>query len=315
MSMRAAGNQRKRVEMDTAISKTSHEDAWNTVREVQLRCIGLQRVFDRFCRENGLLYYVCGGGCIGAVRHQGFIPWDDDIDVMMPRPDFEKLKKLWPEQMKDGRYVFCDNTETMYLRTMWASVCDEETTFIKERQKDLDISQGIKLEIIPLDGCPGNRLARRMQMFWALIRQIYINQEPPVSKGFAAETIGKLLLKLHRDWKSRYRAAMRCEKRMSRYPFAAAEKVTELTTRFRYMRNEYPKEAFQSAVYLPFEDGEIPVPAGYDTYLKMAFGDYMQLPPEEERQPKHETVFIDTNNSYRKYKGIYYCTEDHKEKQ
>ena len=276
------------------------------LRKVQMKCLGILKVFDAFCEKNGLLYYACGGGCIGAVRHGGFIPWDDDIDVMMPREDYQRFKELWPQQMDEERFRLNDNSEDVFLRNMWTSVSDEETTFIKERQSDLDISHGIKLEIIPLDGCPDSRVQRVFQMFWALVRQIYINQEPPISKGKLMYGLGKILLGIHRSWKSRYRAAMRAEKRMIRYPFSSAEKVTELTTRFQYMVNEYPAEAFRAAVRMPFEDTTIPVPVGYDTYLRMAFGDYMQMPPEEERVPKHDAVLIDTENSYKDYKGIYY---------
>lgn len=279
------------------------------LREIQMICLKLLKVFDSFCEENDLLYYVCGGGCIGAVRHCGFIPWDDDVDVMMPRQDYEKLKILWPQQMDESKYRFNDNSETQFLRTMWASISDENTTFIKERQKDLDISHGIKLEIIPLDGCPSNKWHRRLQMFWALFHQIYINQEPPISKGTLLKGVGNLMLLLHRSWTSRYRASIRAEKKMTKFSFMECEKVTELTTRFQYMRNEYPKKAFEKAVRLPFEDFMIPVPVGYDVYLRMAFGDYMELPPETERIPKHNAVYIDTHSSYKKYKGVFYCAK------
>lgn len=276
------------------------------LREIQLICLNLLKVFDTFCNNNGLRYYVCGGGCIGAVRHHGFIPWDDDIDVMMPRSDYEKLKALWSSQIDESKYRFNDNSEETYLHTMWASISDEETTFIKERQKDLDISHGIKLEIIPLDGCPNGRWKRQTQIFWALIHQIYINQEPPISKGKLLKGVGKFLLSIHRSWLARYRAAVRAEKRMSRYSFEDCDKVTELTTRFHYMQNEYPKQAFVKAVRLDFEGFMMPVPAGYDTYLRMAFGNYMELPPEDERIPKHDAVYIDTHTSYKQYRGKYF---------
>lgn len=276
------------------------------LREIQLVCLDLLKVFDKFCAENDLRYYVCGGGCIGAIRHGGFIPWDDDIDVMMPRRDYEKLKKLWPQQMKDTVYRFNDNSESEFLRTMWAAISNENTTFIKTRQQGLDISQGIKLDIVPLDGCPDGRVKRSIQIFWALIHQIYMNQEPPISKGKLLEAVGKLILMFHRRWPSRYKAAKRAEKRMTRYDFDKCSKVTELTTRFRYMRNEYPKEAFEPAVRKSFEGFMAALPGGYDTYLTMAFGDYMQFPPEDEQIPKHETVFIDTHNSYKIYRGKEY---------
>ena len=280
------------------------------IREIQLVCLDLLKVFDEFCEKNNLRYYVCGGGCIGAIRHGGFIPWDDDIDVMMPRRDYETLKSIWPIQMKDTQYRLNDNSSNVFLRTMWASVSNENTTFIKSRQQHLDISQGIRLDLIPLDGCPEGRAARVIQMFWALMHQIYINQEPPISKGKLLEGIGKIILSFHKSWPSRYNAAKRAEKRMAKYDFDNSKKVTELTTRFHYMKNEYPREAFEPAIRKEFEGFMASLPGGYDTYLSMAFGDYMQLPPEEERVPKHDAVFVDTVNSYKKYRCIEYFKGD-----
>ena len=96
---------------------------------------------------------------------------------------------------------------------------------------------------------------------------------------------------------------------MSKYDFDKADKVTELCAWYQYMVNEYPKSAFAEQLYLPFENTELPVMNGYDTYLKMAFGDYMQLPGQDKRVPTHEVVWFDLDKSYTEYKGIYYCNE------
>ncbi len=96
---------------------------------------------------------------------------------------------------------------------------------------------------------------------------------------------------------------------MTKYPIAECSHITELCVRFNYMLNEYPKEIFASAVYKEFEGELLPVPAGYDAYLRMAFGDYMQMPPEESQIPSHDAVCIDLENSYKVYRGIYYPKE------
>lgn len=280
-----------------------------TLEAIQKKSIEILLVFQEFCKKHELLFYFCGGCCIGAVRHQGFIPWDDDIDVFMPRQDFETLAQLWPEEMAETKYRFYNSTEKEFVRCLVAAISDESTTFIKERQKDLDISHGIRLEILPLDGCPESQWHRVEQIFCALVRQIYINQEPLTSAGKLIYSVSKIMLLVCPSWKQRYRIAMWAERRMTRYLFGSTSKVTELCARFGPMLREYPLEAFKRAVYLPFEGLTMPVPMGYDTYLTMAFGDYMQLPPEDEQRPKHEAVYIDTEHSYRNYKGIYYCKE------
>ncbi len=279
------------------------------LRRLQEKSLEILLVFRDFCEKNGLLFFFCGGCCIGALRHGGFIPWDDDIDVFMPRRDYEKLALLWEREMSDTKYVFCRDSEKVFLRSLLSAISDEETTFIKERQSDLDISHGIRLEILPLDGCP-NGIRRKFQIFWALVHQIVMNQEPLTSKGKVFEIPGRILLFLLPTWRLRYRVAKFAERRMSKYPIESCQKVTELCARWKYMVNEYPKEIFNSAVLKPFEGYKIPVPVGYDTYLKMAFGNYMEWPPEQERIPKHDAVRIDMEHSYKEYKGIDYCKEE-----
>ena len=278
-----------------------------TLRSIQLKSLEILLYFKDFCEKHGLLFYFCGGCCIGAIRHKGFIPWDDDIDLFMPRGDYEKLAELWPKYADTSRYTYGRTTKDNYTRIILASICDENTTFILKRQKDLEnVHHGIRIEILPLDGCPSSRMKRRFQKMWALLFTLYNTGEPPVSKGKAVNLAGKILLFFAPTYKFRCKLWRFCEKKMSQYPFSESEKVTELCARWRYMVNEYPREAFDSAVYKEFEGHMMPVPKGYDTYLKMAFGDYMTLPPEEAQNPHHDVVYADTENSYKKYKGIYY---------
>lgn len=277
------------------------------LRAIQEKSLEILVYFKEFCQKHGLLFYFCGGCCIGTIRHKGFIPWDDDIDVFMPRKDYERLAQLWPKEA-DPQYAYCRSDKGHYLRSLLSAISDENTTFIKERQQDLDISHGIRLEILPLDGCPESRFARKRQILWALIYSMFNNNEAPTSKGKGAYLLGRFLLALAPTQGMRYRVWRLAEKRMSRWPITPETKhITELCARYQYMVNDYPAEAFASAKWVEFEGLSMPVPIGYDTYLRMAFGDYMQLPPEEERIPKHEAVLVDTEHSYRQYKGTYYC--------
>lgn len=276
------------------------------LRQIQLKNLEILKVFKEFCKQNDLLFYFCGGCCIGTIRNQGFIPWDDDIDVFMPRKDLERLKKLWREKMNHTQYKLCETTQNEYIRSLLVYICDENTTFIKERQQDLDICHGIRLEIIPLDGCPSSKMKRKIQMMWALVRQLYLNQEPLTGGRILFRIISSIALYIVPTWKLRYKIAKFAEKQMSKYDIDDCEKITELCCRWDYMQNEYPKEIFKNAIYKEFEGELMPVPIGYDTYLKMAFGDYMVLPPIEEQIPKHEAVKMDVNNSYKIYKGKEY---------
>ncbi len=273
------------------------------LKDLQNKSLEILIMFDRFCKEHNLQYFLCGGACIGTIRNGGFIPWDDDIDVFMLRADYEKLKEVF---VNSGKYRLCRTNENTFYRSMITAISDENTTFIKERQKDLKIPHGVRLEIIPLDNCPSGIFSRKLQILWALTYQIYNNQEPPTSKGKLLEFIGKVMLWVFPTWKMRYRISKFAEKQMTKYNKKPCTHITELCSRYQYMVNEYPKEIFEGAVYKEFEGVLVPIPQGYDEYLKMAFGDYLKLPPESEQVPKHDAVFIDLENSYKNYKGKYY---------
>ena len=122
----------------------------------------MAEVFVDFCRKNHLTCYLCGGGCIGAVRHKGWIPWDDDLDFFMPREDYEKAVKLWKIQMKDSRYKMELSDQEHIIGNLFFVIRDSETTYIKPYQKDMDITQGIVLDVLPLDGYPDGWFARKV---------------------------------------------------------------------------------------------------------------------------------------------------------
>ena len=134
----------------------------------------------------------------------------------------------------------------------------------------------------------------------------------PENHGSIVKFVGKAMLNLVPSKKMRYKIWKFAEKKMSMYNISQCEYITELCAGPGYMQNEYPKEIFASAVYKNFEGYEMPLPIGYDEYLKIAFGDYMKLPPKEKQVAHHDIKFLDLNNSYKKYKGIYYCLGDKK---
>ena len=272
------------------------------VRAMQKKGLEMAKFFDKFCRKNHLTYFLCGGCCIGAIRNKGFVPWDDDVDVHMPREDYEKLKKLWKNTEE---YSIQYTTKNYLTENPFLTICANNTTFIKTYQKNLDINHGLVLDVLPLDGCPQG-LARKMQKFWALLYLLFIVGKAPENNGKAAYIIGKIALGIIKPKSWRYRIWRFCEKRMSRYPVSKCRYVTELCAGPYYMKNEYPAEAFSAQKYVPFEDTILPIPIGYDTYLRMAFGDYRQLPPEEKRVCHHEFEVIDMEHSYRIYRGKRY---------
>ncbi len=279
------------------------------LREVQLCCLDILRALDDFCQRHNLQYSLCGGCAIGALRHQGFIPWDDDIDVHMPRKDYEKLNELWAQDEVAKRYTLCRTGKGKFYDTMLTALVDERTTFIKEGQQDLDIPHGIRLEIIPLDGAPPGKWQRKIQLVYALVFYLFNRQFPPENRGGIARVLGKVALAVIRTPKAREKVWRFVERKMTKYPFGSTPYVTELCVTWKYMRQRYPYEVFASTRKAEFEGEEFNVPVQVERYLTQAFGDYMNLPPKEQRVPKHDAVLIDTKTSYKQYKGQHWCKE------
>ena len=281
------------------------------IRDLQMKSLEILLYFKDFCEKHNLRFYLCYGSCLGAIRHCGFIPWDDDIDVLMFREDYEKLGELWNKYADTERYEYCRTNKDKSYETMLTQIADNNTTFIKSNLADFDINHGIKLEIFPLDASPNSKLKRKMQIIWALAFCLFNRQQAPLNKGKIARVIGQILLWFFRTPGIRYKIWRFAEKQMTKYPLTDDTKyLTKLCTTFKYLKIQYPKEIFDGVVYKEFEGYKMPVPVGYDMYLKLIYGDYMQLPPESERIPAHEAAFVDPDNSYRKYRGIYYCTKN-----
>ncbi len=280
------------------------------VRSMQLKGLEMALFFDEFCEKHGLMYYMCGGCCIGSIRNKGFIPWDDDVDVFMPREDYEKLKKLWVDTPE---YSIQYTTKDIITENQFLTINANNTTFIKTYQMNLDINHGLVLDVLPLDGCPTG-IRRKFQKLWALLYSLFIVGKAPTNHGKLVTFGGKVLLTLVKPKSWRYKMWRLCERKMSKYAINECDYITELCSGPHYMQNEYPKEYFKKAIRVDFEGYKMPIPIGYDGYLKMAFGDYMKLPPEEKQVCHHEFEVMDMENSYKLYRGTKYYINQKKGK-
>jgi len=269
--------------------------------EIKKILASLLKEIKKTCEEHNIKYFLSSGTMLGAVLYQGFIPWDDDIDVFMPRQDYEMLKKIWNKKADTEKYSCVFPSKGVHTRNLFMTVNDNNTTFIKPHQKDLDINLGIAIDILPLDGCPTSRIKRKIQKFWALIYSLYCAEMPPQNHGKFKNIAGRIMLGLVRAEKARYMIYSFAEKKMTKYKIKDCDYITELCSGPKYMQLEYPKELFAKAIYKEFEGYNMPIPIGYDKYLKMAFGNYMELPPKDKQCPAHDVIMYDINNSYKKY--------------
>lgn len=245
--------------------------------------------FDKLCKDNHLQYFLAYGTALGAVRHGGFIPWDDDMDVVMLRDEYEKLCSLpydcFPRNLK-LRTVYTE-VEHPYL---FAKLCDINTTYIEENAKHLNISHGVFIDIFPLDYAPHNSFARFIQRCYAeyawLVMAKYRNATRLGKCAAAILNVGYT----DEKYVSRIR---RIEKKICG-GCGKTEKVVLLSFG---LRSEEMKQYFATEWFSPaeikFETGSFSIMEGYDAYLKMVYGNYMELPPEEERISSHYAAEID----------------------
>lgn len=279
------------------------------IKLLQDKNFEILKYFKDFCIEHGLMFYFCGGCLIGTIRHHGFIPWDDDVDLFMPRRDYEKLGQLWSKFADTEQYAYCRTTLDNNYHHAGTSIKDLNTTFINRHSINEDIIHAIGIEIVPIDGYPNGKIKRFIQLLNAFTFSLFNTQRLPDNKGALIRNITKVAYFVVPSKKLRFKIWKRAERQMSKYEWKDTDNVTELIGSVKGMLLKHPKEWFDSSIFLDFETEKMPVMKGYNEYLSLIFGDYMEIPPVEERIAKHDAVYINTKESYRKFKGIHYCLD------
>ena len=263
-----------------------------TLKKIQQVELEILKDFMDICDRHGLTYFGIAGTGIGALRHQGFIPWDDDIDVAMPRDDFEKLLRLVEEEMGD-KYLIMNTEHYPNYPLMTTRLTMRGTKFKEEALKDIDAPMGIFLDLYPLDKVSNNQSEARKQArdAWLWSKILILRGIPFPMVGcsewkkkmiHAVCGLAHLVLKICRVPKMWiYKKAYEAETRYNHYE--NTERLDFFCDTTPYMNLYYTKEIYPLKK-LPFEDTELNFPHDIHRNLKAMYGDYMQLPPEEKRK-------------------------------
>ena len=256
-----------------------------SLREIQQRELDLMIEFDRIARKYNLKYSMWTGTLLGAVRHKGFIPWDDDIDVTMPRPDYERLirlnkkKKLWSSHVKlkcfeDG------NLDAPFMKLFDTDTVIKEDNFTQSDVKNLWI------DIFPVDGLPTDRHKLKL-LYHVALNLCRLNVASVVRNGYGSSKaviiIKDLFMKPFANVVGRRNISKLQKKLAGLHPYKTSKLCGMVTWAYDGPGQALTKKEYETLVELPFEGHKFFAMSAWDKNLKGIFGDYMKLPPEEER--------------------------------
>lgn len=258
-----------------------------SLQEMQQVYLELLSEFDALCAHHGLRYDLAGGSLLGAVRHGGFIPWDNDIDVCMPRPDYERMLQLRLEdklEMPAMRDLYMDRNDTFARH--FGRFVRLDVRRVTDMAEDSDCPY-IGMDIFPIDGLPKSHRAFKWQCF--KIRQLRrflltsVEKSGTSRRGALAARIKDLYRPILKKI-GPYRIARKLDKVCAKVSFDKAEYVGAVTGMYG-QKERWLKSEMLPQTRLKFENMEAFAFENYDIYLKNLYGDYMRLPPEEKRVP------------------------------
>lgn len=243
---------------------------------------------DSFCKTNNITYFLCGGSAIGAVRHKGFIPWDDDIDIAMLRDDYDRFIKTYSENdtsVYKLHYFKLDHK----VPYPYVKIDNSETVFLEELENDYKM--GVNIDLFPVDSVPES-LEKQKEIFSKydrLVKIFTVKRLPLKRRRGILKNIVLALSHVMFSFRS-FRSLIRSfEDNALKYKDEDSKYCAGIV--WGYGRREINlKENWSEALYVPFEDMMVPVPKGYDGYLSSVYGDYMKLPPEEKRISHHHFI-------------------------
>ncbi len=265
-----------------------------TLKKIQKIEFDILQEIDIICRAHNLTYFAIGGSVLGAVRHQGFIPWDDDIDIGMPRKDYEAFLRYAAEELPEGYFLqtfFTEKNSPFYF----AKVRKDNTKFVEYYIKDLDIHHGLFVDIFPFDNVPDNDILKELHYrLCRIANHLYLSkalttvcssrfERKDNYKGFIRKLLHFMLLPVPKSLL--FRMLDGCVRMFNNKNCSEISHIVRRRLRVK-LDDLYP------LVYMPFGETQIPVPNNYDAYLTAQYGDYKN-PPADGKRYEHMPYCIE----------------------
>lgn len=266
-----------------------------TLQEHQSALYYLLQEFDRVCKELNIKYFLFAGTLLGAVRHKGFIPWDDDLDVLMCREDYRRFLQEAPQVLNQEKF-FLQKEYSEHFPMFFSKLRLNGTTCLEKYfPKDPLVHQGVYMDIFPCDNAYNSKVARYFQ---------FVCSKVVIAKGLDAEgydtdsMVKKIVILCSRFLPGTF------FHRIVQGPRDAGMYVhCFLGGASKISRSVFRTECFSEYMRMPFENACFSVPVQYDEVLKVLYSDYWKIPPEEDRKCKEHAILVDLTQSYEFYKS------------
>ncbi|OPZ32559.1 MAG: LicD family protein [Tenericutes bacterium ADurb.BinA124] len=263
--------------------------------EMQTKLLEMLKWLTEYLEGNGIRYYAVGGTLLGAIRHKGFIPWDDDVDIAIPRPDYDRLINIFGNRI--GKYVletpYQNNNDFLYT---FSKLYDTSTTLIEKQKKN--VKRGIYIDIFPLDGL-GTDYEKAIKAFkkvdqknmFLMTRTCAIRKQRKWYKNVA------IILSRIIPFINNKKLSLKIDSLASAILYDDSTYIANLNGAYRE-REIVKKELFEMPTKYQFETINIYGPSHYDEYLTQIYHDWKSLPPIEKRGIQHDYLLIDLKKSY-----------------
>ena len=271
-----------------------NEEYLKTLRKLQELQLMIAKEVDGLCREHNINYVMTGGTLLGAIRHKGFIPWDDDLDIAMPRKDYERFLEVCKKELSDK--YFLQNTETdPKYGFLYAKVQLKGTTFLERNAEKSGAASGIFIDIFPLEFLPKDKklqksLWRKLKFYKTLL--LCKSKYRFAGKKSLIKTAGYFCIKCYSLVVSKKAIIKKLNKIISQINVAETDTYTNLFGAYSLEKEIYSKKDIDNSKDICFEDTVFRGPEIPENFLENLYGDFMRLPPEDKRYNRHGALKI-----------------------
>lgn len=288
------------MKKETLKERSFSEEDRKELKECQLSIL---KEIDRVCRTNHLSYFVGYGTLLGAIRHNGYIPWDDDVDVLMPGPDFQQLVSLCSSSFSSPFFFQWMSSDGKYSSSM-AKARNSQTTYVELSDANKNINHGVFVDLFPIHNWPENPWLRLKIKIWTKISfaKCYVHSYAilkGIDKHPFKENLSNFLVNSLTFYISPRFAAKKLDKLGRRADSLPPSGNCYIGGSARTAI--YKTEDFSSQIWHPFENLLVPIPSGFDRVLHDSYGDYMTPPPVEKRVGLHYCAFFDAKVGFSCY--------------